>query len=73
MKQVNGYSLLIGQGKELTQPIRYELWRQERPILPESYYVVSVDSRGTCIIGGPYLTEERADGDIWAITDTSGT
>jgi hypothetical protein len=73
MKPVQGFLLQVGQGKELQAPVRHELECLARPIQPESYYVVHVDKRGTCIIGGPYPTEERAFGDISAITDTSGT
>jgi hypothetical protein len=72
VKPVRGFLLQVGQGKELTGAIT----RHARPcaIDSESYYVVATSRAGeTTIEGGPYPTEERAFGDVWAITDTSGT
>ncbi len=73
MKPVKGFLMQVAQGKELVEPVRHELPSMARPVQPESFYVVHADDRGTCIVGGPYPTEERAFGDISAITDTSGT
>jgi hypothetical protein len=71
MKPVNGFLLQVGQGKELPLPIRKCSWTGE--IRPDSFYVVHVSDKGTHVEGGPYPTEERAFGDVSAITDTSGT
>jgi hypothetical protein len=73
VKPVEGFLLQVGQGKELPLPIKMPFW-STRLLEPESFYVVHInDVRGTHIEGGPYPTEERAFGDVWAITDTSGT
>ncbi len=73
MKPVQGFTLQVGQGHELPSPIRHELQSLARPIQAEGYYVAKVDHRGTCVIAGPFPTEDRALGEISAITDTSGT
>lgn len=70
MKPVKGFLLQVGQGKELPLPIRSFGWQ---PIQPDSFYVVCIDDKGSYVEGGPYPTEERAFGDVSAITDTSGT
>ncbi len=73
MKPVKGFSMLIGQGSELLAPVRHELTSLTRPIQSESYYVVSTDESGTCVHAGPFSTEQRAFGEVSAITNTSGT
>jgi hypothetical protein len=75
VKPVQGFSMQVGQGKELLEPIVHELPSMARPIEAEAYYVVTHDARkgATVVLGGPYPTEARAFGDVSSITDTSGT
>lgn len=73
MKPVPGFLMHVAQGKELTGLIVFEGRRGWQSVEPESYYVVHMGGHKTVIVGGPYPTEERAFGDVSAITDTSGT
>lgn len=69
LKPVPGFTMFVSLGKDLPRPIKPYLGGD---VSPESFYVVSLDKE-TVIHGGPYATEERAFGDVSAITDTSGT
>jgi hypothetical protein len=59
------------QGKELPMPVA-PYWKGA--IASDLFYLATIEEgKPTYIHAGPYPTEERALGDVWAVTDTSGT
>lgn len=66
MKQVNGFRMWIFNGSESKQPTF-----RGAPVVAEGLYVGH--SKGGEILAGPFDSERRANLEIEAITNTSGT